>query len=323
MPKPNKTDKKLQKHTGIAEQTGAASDGEANQDGEANTATQHDTLSQSIAFFAGELQELKKDIKRDIGELRHEGRNDESSNRHCGFGNGVSGNEGYSHYCNETKPTNARCNKIVDLESRGRRNNLRIYGVPEEKEGKSMLDFVSDLFKTHIKLPEGVQLQIQWAHRALIPQPALTAAPRSIIVAFLQFQVKELVLRKVWQQKIELDGKRLYFDNDFASDVVEKRKAYGPIKAALKSKGIRFNTPYTKMRVFWENGTRGYESADEAAQDLIRRGLLSTWTVRVDRRAEAEDRLNELMPWKRIQIRDTGAGQRARERLTEFHRSDQ
>ncbi|KAK7886671.1 hypothetical protein WMY93_026292 [Mugilogobius chulae] len=251
MPKPNKTDKKLQKHTEIAEETGAArTEKLANQDGEANTTTQHDTLSQSIAFFAGELQEFKKDIKRDFGELRHEVKNtmkedlklfreemlQELHNQREEMTKAQTRIADLETACLEMTDTliiamkrnQEMHDKIVDLESRGRRNNLRIYGIPEEKEGKSVLDFVSDLFKTHIKLPEGVQLQIQRAHRALIPQPALTAAPRSIIVAFLQFQ----------------------------------RKAYGPIKAALKSKGIRFNTPYTKMRVFWENGTRGYEIRD-------------------------------------------------------------
>lgn len=53
----------------------------------------------------------------------------------------------------------------------------------------------------------------------------------------LQFHVKELILRKAWQKKIELDGKWIYFDNDYAADIMERRKAYGPIKAVLKGKG--------------------------------------------------------------------------------------
>ncbi|KAE8296855.1 hypothetical protein D5F01_LYC05624 [Larimichthys crocea] len=105
--------------------------------------------------------------------------------------------------------------KIVDLESRSRRNNIRIYGVPEEKEGGSVIEFVNELFKRHLALPEGLELRVQRAHRALIPKPAAASSPRSIIVNFLEFHVKELVLRKAWQQKIEINGKRLYFDNDW------------------------------------------------------------------------------------------------------------
>lgn len=94
--------------------------------------------------------------------------------------------------------------KVVDLESRSRRNNMRIYGVPEEKEGRSVIEFVNKLFKCHLTLPEGL---IQRAHRASIPKPSAVASPRSIIVNFLEFHVKELVFRKAWQQKMEINKK--------------------------------------------------------------------------------------------------------------------
>ena len=41
------------------------------------------------------------------------------------------------------KEQRAMQGKLVDLEGRSRRNNMRIYGVPEEKEGNSMSDFVA------------------------------------------------------------------------------------------------------------------------------------------------------------------------------------
>lgn len=61
--------------------------------------------------------------------------------------------------------------------------------------------------------------------------------------------------------------------------IVEQRKAYGPIKLALKERGIRYQTPYTKMRVPWDSGLRIYGSAEEAAQDC--RGT-SEWAVTVE-----------------------------------------
>lgn len=116
-----------------------------------------------------------------------------------------------------------------------------------------------------------------------------------------------------------MDGKRIYFDNDYANELLEKRKAYASFKATLKAKGIRFQTPYTKMRVFWQNVIRVYETADEAAQDLIKRGVMSSWTARIDRCAAAEDKLNQLMPWTHA-TKDTG--QRVRERLSEFRQPE-
>ena len=206
---------------------------------------------------------------------------------------------------------------MIDLESRSRLNNLRIYGIPEGKEGKSVAHFVSELLEKQLGLPPGVDLQIQRAHRALIPKPAATATPRSIIVNFLQFRVKELVLQKAWQTKFEIDRQQIFFDNDYATDIVKKRKAYGPIKTILKEKGIRFQTPYTRIRVHWETGLQIYGNADEEAEDLNRRGYQVT-VEKTNTATAVEERLNELLPWK--STTSGRAAHRARDRLTEFRR---
>ncbi|TNN83679.1 hypothetical protein EYF80_006197 [Liparis tanakae] len=112
------------------------------------------------------------------------------------------------------------------------------------------IDFVTELFKNNLKKLPG-------AHRAPIPKPAATSTPRSILVSFLQFCVKELILKKVWQRKIESNGKQLLFDNDDA-----------PANAVLKEKGIRYQMPDSEMRVYRVTGRRIYKSADEAARDL-------------------------------------------------------
>ena len=126
-----------------------------------------------------------------------------------------------------------------------------------------------------------------------------------------------MVLQKAWQTKFEIDRQRIYFDNDYATDIVKKRKAYGPIKTILKEKGIRFQTPYTRMRVHWETGLQIYGSAEEAAEDLNRRGYQVT-VEKTNTATVVEERLNELLPWKNTT--SDRAAQRARERLTEFRR---
>ncbi|KAK1906799.1 LINE-1 type transposase domain containing protein 1 [Dissostichus eleginoides] len=113
--------------------------------------------------------------------------------------------------------------KLVDLEGRSRRNNMCIR-VPEEKEGNSMSDFVDQLLKTELALPD-TNLQIQRAHRAVARKPEKNAPPRSIVVNFLEFTTKEMVLKKAWEKKILMEGRRLSFDLDYATEVVLKRKA--------------------------------------------------------------------------------------------------
>ncbi|KAF3851605.1 hypothetical protein F7725_013377 [Dissostichus mawsoni] len=69
-------------------------------------------------------------------------------------------------------------------------------------------------------------------------------------------------------KKIVVEGRPLIFDHDYATEVVQKRKAYNGIKKLLKEKGIRFQTPLTKMRIHWDDGPKLYGSAQEAACDM-------------------------------------------------------
>ncbi|KAK7879600.1 hypothetical protein WMY93_033694 [Mugilogobius chulae] len=146
--------------------------------------------------------------------------------------------------------------KLDDLESRSRRNNLRIYGVPEGEEGSSVINFVEKLLRTEKLISEDMDTQIQRAHRSLGPKPGVDAAPRSIVVCFLQFKTKETVLRNAWQKKILIRDKPLGFDHDYTAAVVQQRRAYKDVKSALKQKGIRFQSPFTKLRIHWDSGLR-------------------------------------------------------------------
>jgi len=88
--------------------------------------------------------------------------------------------------------------KCEDLESRARRNNVRIYGVKEDEEtNKDMLSFVNDLIRTSLTLPEELKLNIERAHRSLTMKPKdATSPPRSIIVRFLDYRIKETVIQE-------------------------------------------------------------------------------------------------------------------------------
>ncbi|KAK1889912.1 LINE-1 type transposase domain containing protein 1 [Dissostichus eleginoides] len=99
--------------------------------------------------------------------------------------------------------------KMVDLEGRSRRNNIQIFGVPEETEGESVTKYVEQLLSTELELQE----------------------------------------------------------------VVQKRKSYLGIKKVLKDKGIRFQTPLAKIRIYWEAGVKTYDDAIDAARDMRERGL--------------------------------------------------
>ncbi|KAJ0059992.1 hypothetical protein NL108_017775 [Boleophthalmus pectinirostris] len=63
--------------------------------------------------------------------------------------------------------------KLTDLESRTRRENIRIYGVPEESERDSptVSDFVECLLREGLRLDDVKDIGIERAHRSLGPAP--------------------------------------------------------------------------------------------------------------------------------------------------------
>lgn len=116
--------------------------------------------------------------------------------------------------------------KCEDLESRARRNNLRIYGVKENKENNSnMLDFISNLFRTSLALPGDMNLNIVRAHSSLTMKPKdPKKPPRSIIVLFLDYSVKEMVIQEARKRRggVKHNDRKIFFDQDYTADTQKK-----------------------------------------------------------------------------------------------------
>lgn len=71
-----------------------------------------------------------------------------------------------------------------------------------------------------------------------------------------------------------MNGQRIYFDQYYAPAILRKRKDYAEAKRALKQQNIRFQTPYpAKLRVFYQDGTVLYSTAEEATADMRTRGF--------------------------------------------------
>lgn len=168
-------------------------------------------------------------------------------------------------------------NRLVDQEGRSRRENIRIHGVKEgaEDSATSMIEFIEKLLREKLELPPSLHLQIERAHRALASRPPADSPPRSIVVRFMSFRNKEEIIKIAWQKRgFEYEGRRVFFDHDYAPDVLRKRKEYTEAKKVLREKKIRFQTPFpAKLRVFYEGEIRVYNTAEEATTDMVRRGF--------------------------------------------------
>lgn len=223
------------------------------------------------------------------------------------------------------KVMNQQESKLLDQEGRSRRENIRIYNVPEGSEGASMVDFIEKLLRETLELPADVELHIERAHRALAPKPAGDAGdkPRSIIIKFLRYKVKEDILRRAWAKKrVSHNDRVIYFDHDYAPAVLQKRKEYSEAKRVLKQNKIRFQTPFpAKLRVFYDGETQLYQTVEEATADMNRRGLAVRKTTSRESLAEQLSRT----AWEvagRPERRETGEAQLRdiRDKLRVFRR---
>lgn len=130
--------------------------------------------------------------------------------------------------------------KLLDLESHSRRENVRIYGVPEgsKKESTTMVSFVEKLLCECLGLMEDIpDLKIERAHWSVGPQLQVDALPHSIIVKLLSFKTKQTLLSKAWQGKgFTWQENHINLDHDYLPLILKKQREYTEIHKVLKEK---------------------------------------------------------------------------------------
>lgn len=163
--------------------------------------------------------------------------------------------------------------KLVDLEGRSRRNNVRLLGVPEDIEwprptvffSQLLVDvFGGDFFKTAPELDR--------AHRTLTSKPGPNSRPRAVVMCFHSYQTREMVVRKAR----ELRGKLKYKDSpihiveDYCPEVMEQRSAYRGVMKDLYDLGLKPQLRYpAKLYVMTEDGNRKRLTSPSDARSYI------------------------------------------------------
>ena len=120
------------------------------------------------------------------------------------------------------------------LENYSRRNNVKIFGIPEEEDGKetwgeSEMKAV-EAIRTSLKIAE--ELSVDRAHRVGKPRPQfyhiggskVRSQPRPIVVRFCHWKVKEKVLKTA--REIKPDGLKFY--EVFSQRTLQRRKELIP-----------------------------------------------------------------------------------------------
>lgn len=98
--------------------------------------------------------------------------------------------------------------KVEDLESRSKRQNLRVLGLPENIEGKNSRDFMAKMFSELLGGSLSEPPELDRAHRSLQPKPRPGAAPRPVIVRFHSNPTKRLHTRVTVSESLRISAQQ-------------------------------------------------------------------------------------------------------------------
>lgn len=158
--------------------------------------------------------------------------------------------------------------RLDDMETRSRRQNLRVIGIPEDTEGPRVTAFMEEFFNETLGMPpQPNQLPIcDRAHRSLAPKDP-KRPPRPIIVRVHHDQVRQEILR-LSREKGELffRNRRVHIFQDWPPEIARKRAAFKEIKAKMKDlPGVRYGLlPTAKLQVTFRGKREVFDKPEDA-----------------------------------------------------------
>lgn len=232
-----------------------------NQDGHNHTKAALERVEQTVSVIKAQLTEHEEKIRR-LEERISTAEDTERRNR-----------KALRYLLYRDIDLSAKCDY---LQNRLRRNNIRIFQVPEDSEGRDMVGFIKDLVQKELKMSPDLDIKIERAHRSLAAKPKDAAAPpRSIIVRVLDAGVKDAIIKQAWSQgPVLFNGKRIYFDQDYSPDLQQKRMRVHEVVKQLKKKNIQARCLYpAQLRIKLNTGEKTFATLSTAATQLKELGI--------------------------------------------------
>lgn len=161
--------------------------------------------------------------------------------------------------------------KILDLEGRSRRNNIRIFGLPESIEGTRPTDFFAELLVE--VLGKGVLAsapELDRAHRAL--RRGSGDKPRSVVICFHKHKIRDLVVRESrnLRGKLQYRGAPIQIFEDYSPAVLEMRSEYRDVMKDLYILKLRPTLKYpARLHVTLPGAGQTRLYSVKEAEDLV------------------------------------------------------
>ncbi|KAJ1206674.1 hypothetical protein NDU88_002075 [Pleurodeles waltl] len=131
--------------------------------------------------------------------------------------------------------------KVIDLEDRSRRDNVRFLGFPEEIERADVQSFLKNTLPQLSGLTFDTTLEFQRPHRLGPKRREVTNHPRPIIACFLQhMQARQLLQRARMQGPFRMNDLQIRMSDDFSKETSERRKTFLALRPYPRQLEIKF-----------------------------------------------------------------------------------
>ncbi|KAJ1163435.1 hypothetical protein NDU88_003893 [Pleurodeles waltl] len=140
--------------------------------------------------------------------------------------------------------------KLTELEDRSRRDNVRFFGIPEQKEGSDIKTFLSSLLTNHFGIEFSPPPEFQRVHRIGPSHKASANKPSPIIACFLRHeQARQVISTAKARQPISLDGHEIRVAADFSRLTNDRRRAFLALRPQIRSLDIKYGLFEPAQRV--------------------------------------------------------------------------
>ncbi|KAJ1197764.1 hypothetical protein NDU88_001612 [Pleurodeles waltl] len=131
--------------------------------------------------------------------------------------------------------------KITDLEDRSRRDNSRLFRIPENEEGPDVQAFLSSVLPKLTSLTFDPPLEFQRAHRVGPKRPNGASRPHPIIACLLcHTQTRQLLQVAQNHGPFRIDKYEIHITADYAKDTNERRKAFLALRPSLHQLEMKY-----------------------------------------------------------------------------------
>uniref|UniRef100_A0A8C5QII1 Transposase n=1 Tax=Leptobrachium leishanense TaxID=445787 RepID=A0A8C5QII1_9ANUR len=135
---------------------------------------------------------------------------------------------------------------LDDQDNRGRRNNLRLRGLPESPDGKEMLtEILRPIFNSLLRRPIDTPIHFDRAHRSLKPKGTPNMTPRDVICRLHYYRQKEDILQAARRQDVKDPlGNALQLYPDLSWHTLQARRLLKPLTEVLRDRQVKYRWGY-------------------------------------------------------------------------------